>query len=272
MGGLNGATPKPGYNSRMALVGERKACGAAVLAFFTSIFSINALAGPPGLAPLFGSLAAVYGLAFFGLVAGWFWARWYATGIAFSGLAMAAMLGYQVGLDPIVWIWGGAHAAVLACLLGAGPASAFDARPDWKTKWRMDEAAANRLGKAVQRAGASLPYLVMAGLAPKQGSNLSAFAAVAALTLGVAGLRGLVKMRSWGVLATAGAAGLSLLAAAGAASALYPAAAVAQAGLSHTGFPIAAALWSGAGVAATLLLVAAVAPFAGPTLRFLRGR
>ena len=270
MGGLNGATPKPGYNSRMALVGERKACSAAVLAFFTSLFSLNALAGPPSLAPLFGALAGIYGLAFFGVVAGWFWARWYATGIAFSGLAMAAMLGYQVGLDPIVWIWGGAHAAILACLLGAGPASAFDARPEWRTKWRMDEQAANRLGKAVQRAGASLPYLVMAGLAPKQSMGYSAFAAVAALTLGALGLRGMVKMRSWGVLAMGGAAVLSVVAAFGAVSELFPAAAVAQAGLSHSGFPLAAAIWTGSAAIATVLLAAACAPFIGPAIRYLR--
>ncbi len=255
----------------MALVGERKACGAAVLAFFTSIFTINALAGPPNLAPLFGGLAAIYGIAFFGLVAGWFWARWYATGVAFSGLAMAAMLGFQIGLDPIVWIWGGAHAVILACLLGAGPASAFDARTDWRSRWRMDDQAANRLGKAVQRAGASLPYLVMAGLAPKQSmGGTAAFAAVAALVLGVAGLRALVRMRSWGVLAMGGAALLSMVAAASTVSVLMPAAAVAQSGVAHTGYPIAAAIWSGAGVLATVLLIGACAPFVRPALRYLR--
>jgi hypothetical protein len=257
----------------MALVGERKACGAAVLAFFTSIFSLNALAGPPNLAPLFGGLAGIYGIAFFGVVAGWFWARWYATGVAFSGVAMAAMLGFQIGLDPIVWIWGGAHAIVLACLLGQGPASAFDARTDWRHKWHMDDHAANKLGKAVQRAGASLPYLVMAGLAPKQGmSAVSALAAIAALALGVAGVRALVRMRSWGVLAMGGAAALSLVAAVGTVSVLLPAASVAQAGLVHTGFPVAAAIWTGAGAIAAALLVAACLPFARPALRYLRGK
>ena len=259
-----------GIIRRMALVGERKACGAAVLAFFTSVFSINAIAGPPNLAPLFGGLAAIYGLGFFGLVAGWFWARWYASGVAFSGLAMAVMLGFQVGLDPIVWIWGGAHLIVVACLFGSGLASTFEGRSDWRERWRMDEQAANRLGKAVQRAGASLPYLVMAGLAPKQ-SGMTALAAVAALGLAVAGLRALVHLRSWGLLAMAGAAALSATAAFGhLGGSVVTASAVADAGLARTGWPVAAAVWSGAGILATLLLVAACAPFVRPLARYLR--
>jgi hypothetical protein len=257
----------------MALVGERKACAAAVLAFFTSVFSINALAGPPSLAPLFGALAGVYGMGFFGLVAGWFWTRWYVTGVAFSGLAMAAMLGYQVGLDPIVWIWGGAHAIVLACLLGAGPAAAFDARSDWRERFRMNDNDANKLGKAVQRAGASLPYLVMAGLAPKEQGMGMVLLAFGALVMGAAGLRAVVRMRSWGLLAMGGAAAVSLgLAFGPAESMLGSAASIAGAGLAHTGWPLAAATMSGAGLMAAILLVGACAPFARPMLNFLRSR
>ncbi len=250
----------PAIISAMALVGERKACGAAVLAFFTSLFTLNALLGPPELGLLFGGLAAIYGMAFFGLVAGWFWARWYTTGVAFSGLAMAVMLAWQIGLDPIVWIWGGSHAVVLACLLGAGPASAFDARLDWRQRWRLDENAVNRLGKAVQRAGASLPYLVMAGLAPKQSMGMSAFAAVAALALGVVGLRALVRMRSWGLLAMAGAAALSV----GATFDLGTAVMVQAPSVSFT------YQTAGLGVVAAMLLAAACAPFVRPLARFLR--
>jgi len=68
-----------------------------------------------------------------------------------------------------------------------------------------------------------------------------------------------------------GAAALSLVAAAGTVSVLMPAAAVAQAGLSHTGYPLAAAIWSGAGAIAAVLLVGALAPFVRPALRYLRG-
>ena len=127
----------------MRLVGERKACAAIVLAMFSLLFLTNGLLGPPAFAVLFYALGAAYLTAFFGLVAGWFWARWYTMGLA---------------------------------LVGKGPALAFDGRKDWRERWRMDDNSVNRLGKAVMRAGASVPYLIMAGLAPKQGMGAGALA------------------------------------------------------------------------------------------------
>lgn len=232
----------------MRFVGERKACAAAILAFFATLFLLNGLLGMPALMPMFLALGATYLTAFFGLVAGWFWARWFAMGLAFSGLVMAAIMGWQVGLETVVLIWGGTHLAALLALMGEGPATGFDARKDWRDRYRMDDNAANRLGKSIMRAGASLPYLILAGLAPKQGM---AFAlGLAAVVLGVVGLRALVQLRTWGVLALAAAAVLS------------------AANVTGPGTYMAGGLTIA--FIAPLFLAAAVAPFAGPMVRALR--
>ena len=235
----------------MRLVGERKACAAIVLAMFSLLFLTNGLLGPPAFAVLFYALGAAYLTAFFGLVAGWFWARWYTMGLAFSGLLMAVMLWWQIGLDPVVMFWGGTHLVVGLALVGKGPALAFDGRKDWRERWRMDDNSVNRLGKAVMRAGASVPYQIMAGLAPKQGMGAGALLALAA---GTAGLWALVRLRTWGVFALAGAGALALL--------CGPAASYAALDV-RTTVPMAGAI-------AGVLLAAAVAPFARPLARALR--
>lgn len=160
---------------------------------------------------MFVALGSVYVVAFIGLVAGWFWARWYALGVAFSGVALGALLFLQIGLEPVVLVFGGSHGALGLALVGRAMASAFEGRTDWQKRWRMDENAVNRLGKAVMRAGASLPYLIMVGLAPRE-ESLVAIAAVGAAL----GLWALVRLRTWGVFAL-GSSGVVALA--GAASA-----------------------------------------------------
>jgi hypothetical protein len=240
----------------MALVGERKALAAAGAAFFTVIYAMNGLVGPPGMTTMFLALAAVYGVAFFGVVAGWFWARWYAVGIGFSGLVISAIAAFQIGLDPLLLIIAVPHAGMVLGLVGRGMVPAYEGRPEWRERWRMDENGVHRLGKAVMRAGASLPYLVMAGLAPK-GAALPAIAGVAAVGLGALGLRALVQNRAWGLFALAGAAGACVVVVAAAAGPVVLSA----------GTGVAAGT---AGLAALVLLVAAVAPFGRPLLRALR--
>jgi len=233
----------------MRFVGERKACAAAVLAFFATLFMLNGLVGPPAFAPMFLALAGSYLTGFFGVVSGWFWARWFAMGLGFSGLILAALLGWQIGLDPVVWIYGGSHAVVVLALLGQGPSSAFDGRKDWREKYKMDDSAANRLGKSIINAGASLPYLILAGLAPKQG--MAAALGFAALAAGVLGLRAMVRLRTWGVLALAAAAALVV-------------------GARGAGWNMMASGAEWSTIAAAVLLCAAVAPFVGPIARRLR--
>jgi hypothetical protein len=192
----------------MRLVGERKAIAAAASALFTVVYGLNALLGPPEFTAMFVGLAAVYGLSFFGVVAGWFWARWFTLGVGFSGVVIAAIVAFQIGLDPAVYLIGVPHALMAACMLGRGMASAFEGQGEWRARFRMDENGVHRLGKAVTRAGASLPYLIMAGLAPRSGGMALALG-LGALVLGVAGLRGLVRQRTFGVLALGGAAVLA---------------------------------------------------------------
>lgn len=225
---------------------ERKAVAAAVLAFYTTLYLLNGLLGPPSLAMMFFALALVYGTGFFGLVAGWFWARWYSLGLGFSGTGMAALVGWQVGLEPLVLVLGGTHLASVLALLGEGPTSLFDGRKDWRARWRMDDDGVNRLGKSITRASASLPYLIMAGLAPKQG-----LAAVFTLLLGVTGLWAVARLKTCGFLALAAAAVLAA-GAAGAIPALAP-----PVGMACLQVSIA---WANA--LGALLCAAAVLPFA----------
>jgi hypothetical protein len=232
----------------MRLVGERRAVAAAVLAFFSIELILGGLLYPDELRPLRLGLGAAYLAAFTGVVSGWFWARWYTLGLAFSGVALAVMIAWNNGIDIVVYILGGAHLLIGLGLLGDESAAFYDGRRDWREKWKMDEHAVSRLGKAVMRAGASLPYLIVAGLAPK-GMALG----FVALALGLAGLAAVVRLRTWGLLALGGAGLLS--------AAHLGAASVSLEGTIGQSAVIAAAL-----------LAAAVVPFAGPIARSLRGR
>ena len=67
----------------MRLVGERRAIAAAVLAFFMLQFLITGLLVDGPFKGMLIGLGLVYGAGFFGVVAGYFWARWYALGLSF---------------------------------------------------------------------------------------------------------------------------------------------------------------------------------------------
>jgi hypothetical protein len=247
-----GVSSCQGYNNVMSsLVGERKACAAAVMAFFATIYFLSGLLGPPPFMPMMLGLTAAYLAAFFALVAGYFWARWYSLGVASYGVIIAILIWWQIGLEPIVLIYGGTHLLAGLALYGKVMQPAFDGRKDWRDKYRLDENGANRLGKAIVRAGASLPYLIMAGLAPRQGSSVATVAILGATVATIVGLRAVVRMRTWGILAFAGAALLV----------------VGGEGLSYTSMftlPNVALPVAGA------LLIAAAVPFAGPIVRALR--
>jgi hypothetical protein len=229
----------------MRFVGERRAIAAASLSLFMVILLLNGIiGGGPARAMILG-LGLAYLVAFLGVVAGWFWARWYALGLAFSGVSLAAMLGWQQGWDlPEVWVIGGFHGLACLALLGEEAASAFDGRRDWRERLHMDENAVNRLGKAVTRAGASLPYLIVAGLAPRQSLDAGSMA----LLLAVIGLGATLHLRTWGLLVMAAAAVVAWTSGAGS-------------GPFFMGLP--AVPWVGAA-----LLTAAVWPFAAPMIRF----
>src|SRR5690606_11504548 len=123
----------------------------------------------------------------------------------------------------------------------------------------MDENATRRLGKAVIRVGVSLPILLAYGLAPRAGMLESLLVMTA---VGVAGLGiiGLLRLRTWGIVAMiAGAA--AILATLGTTSSL--------ATMDQGNQGVTLDLFA-TGMSAVLLLALASAPFVGPMVRFLR--
>lgn len=238
--------------------GERRAVAAAVLAFYGFIYMILSLAPPmPGWGACFGALAGVYGLGFFALVAGYFWARWYAVGVGISGLITALVSMYSIGPEPVLLFWGGTHGAVSLMLWGDKMAKVFDGRTEWRERFHMDESASNRLGRSVIKAGISLPFIVLSGLAPQPGA--AELALLAGSGLAVFGIWGLVRMRTWSVFAMAGGAAVLL------GSLLSEGAQYAYAGT--TGYAVDISM---SGMLAVVFLIGAVVPFAAPMVKYLR--
>ncbi|ACY15891.1 hypothetical protein [Haliangium ochraceum] len=237
----------------MGFVGERKALASALLALYALIFFANAMLVPDQrLVPFLSSLAATYGLAFFSVVAGYFWARWFAIGLGLYGFSTGCLIIWQMGPEPLLVFYALTHGSVSLLLWGKHVAAHFDGRTDWRERFHLDESATHRLGRAVIRVGLSLPFLLAYGLAPRDdaGQMLLAAGTAGAICLGIWGL---LRMRTWGLLVIgAGALGVA-------------ASALTGASLTALNFDV-----SGAGLIAAALLGAALAPFAGPAVRFLR--
>lgn len=230
---------------------------AAVLAFYGFLFLLVSLQPPPGWAACFGALGLVYGAGFFGLVAGYFWARWYSIGLGMSGLISAGVSMWQVGPEPVLVFYGATHGFVSAILWGVGMAKAFDGRLEWRERFHMDENATHKLGKSVIRLGVSLPYVVMYALAPREDMG-GAMLAIAGAALAVGGAWAIARMRSWGVLAVAGAA-----ATLAASMIVAPPMLTALGGQAVVHVPLL-------GVGAIAFLIFALAPFARDVTRALR--
>ena len=126
----------------------------------------------------------------------------------------------------------------------------YDGKTSWREKFHMDESAVQRLGRSVIRAGLSLPLVLLYALAPKSGGATLALS-IGALALAGFGLRGLIKLRTWGVVAL-GAAGALMITAAGADLLAHHDALAMRAGLGGA------------------LLVFAATPFVSPMARWLR--
>ncbi|MDX2091014.1 MAG: hypothetical protein SFX73_24355 [Kofleriaceae bacterium] len=236
----------------MKLVGERRALAAAVFAFWFLAYGMLVLSGalPPEFGKAFMALAGVYGLAFFSLVAGYFWARWYAVGVGLYGVITAAVGMWQLGTEPLLMFIGGTHLAATLLLWGNAMSQPYDGQTAWREKLHMDDNAVQRLGRSVIRAGVSLPFILLYALAPKPEGEAALLALLAMVLAGV-GFRGLVKAKTWGVLSI------------GAAGALTVALAAAQL---YMGAPETLAVYP---ALAGSLMLAAVAPFFGPIARYL---
>jgi hypothetical protein len=198
----------------MKLVGERRALAAVVMAFYFLIYLFLGLSGQaPPLSNALYALAGVYGLAFFSLVAGYFWARWYAVGVGLYGVITGAVGLWQMGPEPIIVFLGGTHLIATVMLWGNKMAEGYDGQTAWREKLHMDEHAVQRLGRSVIRAGVSLPMVLLYALAPKPGGAALALSMTALLLAGL-GLRAMIQLRTWGVFAV-GIAGTLLVAMAG---------------------------------------------------------
>ncbi|HEY4182641.1 MAG TPA: hypothetical protein VGM90_37680 [Kofleriaceae bacterium] len=240
----------------MKLVGERRALAAIVFAFYFLYFVLGAIQNGPPVSGMLYALAGCYGLAFFALVAGYFWARWYAVGVGLFGVIVAAVSVWQLrGGDPDEWaaLWpilaffGGTHALASTLLWGDSMAAPFDGKTEWREKLHMDDNAVQRLGRSVIRAGVGLPFVLMYAFVPKQDAGT----AIAFVALGLAafGLRAVIRARTWGILAL-GLAGSAMITLACADAAM--------------GAPMA---WVLRPALAGGLLFSAVAPWFGPLAR-----
>src|SRR5881394_1299408 len=92
------------------------------------------------------------------------------------------------------------HAVVILALMGSKMASRYELQPAWRERFAMDEYGVSRLGKAVTRASASLPTLIMWALGPGQGQGFQ-IAGFLAFMLGACGVAGMLRLRTWGALA-----------------------------------------------------------------------
>ena len=243
----------------MKLVGERRAIAALIFSLYFLLWLSNALLGGGPAQNALLALAGCYGLAAFSLIAGYFWARWYAVGTGLFGVIVAVVGCWQLKtIEPIFVFLGGTHLVAALALWGESMSGSYDGQLAWREKFHMDEHAVQRLGRSVIRAGVSLPFVLLYALMPKP--DALAFVAVGLATVGFAGL---VKLRTWGVLAL-GAAGVAMLA--GSAHLICPYAA-------HAAYVMPAAqLAALSPVAIGILLLASVAPFVRPMGRWIAAR
>jgi hypothetical protein len=156
------------------------------------------------------------------------------------------------------------HALIAVCLAGEKMAAAFDAKPAWRERWKLDEQGVVRVRKSVTRAATSLPMLIMFALAPREGAGYAL--AAGALTLALLGLGGLLAQRTWGVMALGGAAATTaLLVGLGGPVNVHHL-------YGMLGFAPMVAMPLVVGVVTTVLLAAAALPFARPMAAYLRHR
>jgi hypothetical protein len=189
---------------------ERVAVSLLSLSFFVVLYTFAALSSPPAWRPAFGALALCYGVAFLALASQWFWARWFASGLAWSGTTLGIVSLVMVGWHPILALYGGLHALVLGMLAGPNMAAHFEMQAPWRERYAMDEFAVARLRRVVTRASTALPSLILWALAPREGQGAWLISGLA-MGCDLAGLAGILRLRTWGVLSLGVSAFLTLM-------------------------------------------------------------
>ncbi len=102
------------------------------------------------------------------MVAEWFWGRWFATGIGWSGLMVAVFGMFMIGWVPALAIYGVLHALIVLPLAGKSMAARYDLQEGWRQRYKMDDFGVARLRKTITRSAASLPSLILWALGPKE--------------------------------------------------------------------------------------------------------
>jgi hypothetical protein len=240
----------------------RSAVALLPLSLFSFVYLLGALNSPPEWKLALIGLSACYLTAFLALASEWFWARWYASGLGWSGSMVGLVALIMMGWSPELAIYGGLHAVIVVMLLGTKMAARYDLQPGWRQRYGMDEFGVARLKKAVTRAAAALPSLIIWALGPGEGQG-AGLVVGAATVLTLLGLHGLVKLRTWGVLALGGA-GLAVLLGTPPASAPFSI-------LLDRPDPLGVAVASpGTAGALAVLLIGAALPFASAAVRYFR--
>ncbi len=238
------------------MVGIRRALALLILGFYVTQFGMTAWLGPDEIFAAYLGLAICYGVAFVGLAAEWFWARWFAMGVGNFGALMLLVI-LKIGFEPVVAFVGGTHLLVSVLLAGEGMAARYEHSEATAERWHFQEESLALLRRAVRSAGSTIPFLILYALGPR-GDALN----LAALALGAVGLWGLLRARTYGVFALGAAGGIALLDGLGA----FGAPTIGYLLLSPTGLP--AIYGPVAGLLAGGLLLVPLA-FARPILRYL---
>jgi hypothetical protein len=193
----------PLLDGGFGLAGERKAIALLCLAFYMAFYGLLSLLlynAPPDEPQLrawwacFAALGGVYGTAFFALGADWFWARWFAVGLGYSGVYVAGWGMVQLrAIEPVLLFYGATHGAIALMLQGQRLIRHYEGRKDWRERLGLDEHGVERVRNTVTRAAAGLPTLILIALAPREGNQ-------GLLLLAGLGLCGVLLLRTWGVL------------------------------------------------------------------------
>ena len=182
----------------------RRAVAALSLSFFVTLYLFLSFNAPPGWGPAFLALSACYLIAFIGVAAEWFWGSWFAAGLGWSGLMVAGLSLFLVGWAPPLVIYGSLHGLIVLLLAGRRVAALYEMQDGWREKLGMDEHGVARLRKTVTRSAASLPSLILWAFGPKDPGQGMAHALflIGFAGLGMVGLGALLRLRTWGAVAT----------------------------------------------------------------------
>ncbi|MCG5055879.1 MAG: hypothetical protein KA712_23220 [Myxococcales bacterium] len=241
----------------------RRTVAQLALAVFGILYALLGLLLDPSWRAAFLALGLCYLVAFFAVGSEWFWGRWYAQGLGWSGFMVGVFSLVNVGWVAPLVIYTALHGVVVFSLRGTKVAALYEGQSAWRERYGMDDHAVSRLGKTITRTSASLPALVVWALGPKEpqgavwGGPGGSWIAMAALAVAGLSLVLLLRLRSAGALGVMMAAVLATFAFWQPASAL------------STPWAL---IGTCARIVAPVALMAAVLPLVGPVACFLRGR